>query len=199
MTVTAVTSTSITAAVGAVWDLSVSVTDADGVAVATAPTVTVTRPDGTTTTPTVEVVTAGFRALYTFAGVGRHTALVTSTYGAVAFMAYAAAVTTAGDMPDLDAAKTYLGIDLLDTSRDTEVQDALDAEAAAQRAACRIPAEYGADLRAALLRRVARHLAMQMLPLAVLRGDGDAGDTILPGRDPEVRRFEGPYRRRVMG
>jgi hypothetical protein len=46
---------------------------------------------------------------------------------------------------------------------------------------------------------VARNLAMRGLPVAVLRGDGEAGDTILPGRDPEVRRFEAPYRRLKMG
>lgn len=83
-----------------------------------------------------------------------------------------------------------------------QIDKALAAEAAAQAAACRIPvlaADYPPDLGQALCRRVARALAMRALPLAVLQGDAEAGSLVLPGRDSEVRRLEGPYRRLVVG
>jgi hypothetical protein len=75
----------------------------------------------------------------------------------------------------------------------------LAAELQAQRDTCRIPAVYNAALREALLRRVQRNLALRSLPLAVLTGDADGGTSILPGRDPEVRRLEAPYRKRKVG
>ena len=58
---------------------------------------------------------------------------------------------------------------------------------------------YPKDLRQALLRRVQRNLALRALPLAVLQGDAEAGSTILPGKDLEVRRLEGPFRRLLVG
>jgi hypothetical protein len=108
-------------------------------------------------------------------------------------------VAAGSGVPDLDDVKTYLKIDLEDTSQDVDIADALEAEIGAQRDVCRIPEEFSPALRQGLLRRVARNLALRGLPLAVLRGDGEAGDTVLPGRDPEVRRFEAPYRRLKMG
>lgn len=81
---------------------------------------------------------------------------------------------------------------------DPELQGALNAEQAAQARVCRV-ASYSDDLREALLRRVQRNLAMRALPLAVLQGDAEAGNSIVPGRDPEVRRLEAPYRRVVLG
>jgi hypothetical protein len=108
-------------------------------------------------------------------------------------------VAAGSGVPDLDDVKVYLKIDIGDTSQDVDIADALEAEIGAQRDVCRIPVEFSPALRQALLRRVARNLALRGLPLAVLRGDGEAGDTVLPGRDPEVRRFEAPYRRLKMG
>lgn len=81
-----------------------------------------------------------------------------------------------------------------------DIQDALDAETAAQRTKCRIPDPMPADLAQALKRRVQRNLAMRQLPLAVLQGDAEGGSTrILPSNDPEVRRLEAPYRRLKVG
>lgn len=108
-------------------------------------------------------------------------------------------VAAGSSVPDLDDVKGYLKIDLDDTSQDADIAGALEAEIQAQRDVCRIPTEFSVALREALYRRVARNLALRGLPLAVLRGDGEAGDTVLPGRDPEVRRFEGPYRKLTMG
>lgn len=102
-------------------------------------------------------------------------------------------------IPNLDVVTQYLGA-AAGSWAQADIQDALDAEAAAQRALCRIPAAYPADLAQALKRRVQRNLAMRQLPLAVLLGDAEVGGTtVLPGRDPEVRRLEGPYRRLVVG
>lgn len=100
-------------------------------------------------------------------------------------------------MPTVAEVMTYLG-DAAAQWGNADVQGALDAEQAAQARVCRI-ASYSNDLREALLRRVQRNLAMRALPLAVLQGDPEAGSTVLPGRDPEVRRLEAPYRKVVMG
>jgi hypothetical protein len=100
-------------------------------------------------------------------------------------------------IPDLAAVKTYLG----DTSfEDATISAALAAETASQANYCTIPAVYPVDLGEALLRRVARNLAMRGIPLAVLQGDSDLGSsTFLPGKDPLVRMYEAPYRRLVVG
>jgi hypothetical protein len=108
-----------------------------------------------------------------------------------------------GNPPTLQEVKDYL--DSIQagqsaTFSDAVLTDALNAEKAAQRARCRIPAAYPYDLGQALKRRVQRNLAMRSLPLAVLQGDADVGSsTFLPGDDPEVRRYERPYRRMVVG
>lgn len=202
MTVYARSDASADLPVSGVWVIDVCVTDADGDAVTDdAPTVTITLPGGSTATPSAEDLGNGrHRAEYVVVSTGRYVArAVTLTHGAADFTAYVTATVAATGMPDLDATKTYLRIDLDDTSQDDEVQDALDAEAAAQRGVCRVPAAYPADLRQALLRRVARNLALRGLPLAVLRGDAESGDTVLRGHDPEIRRLEGPHRKLVAG
>ncbi|MEU4675743.1 hypothetical protein [Micromonospora sp. NPDC023737] len=199
MGVQALSPDSVLLPIGGVWEIAVSVTDVDGLHVDTAPTVTVTLPAGSTATPTVERVSAGvYRVLYEAGTSGRYIArAVAGAYGAADFAAYALATTAGTAMPDVPAVVAYLG----GTSfTDEEIQDALDAEAAAQRAVCRVRAVYPDDLRQALLRRVQRNLAMRQLPLAVLQGDAEGGDsTVLPGRDPEVRRLEAPHRKLVVG
>jgi len=205
----ALSSPSVDRAVGGVWDLLVDVRDAAGCLVDDAPVVTVTLPAGTTATPAVEAVTTGvYRVEYIVATAGRYVAgAVTASHGTVDFTAFVTAVVAAAGMPGLDDLRGdqgdpedvgYLG---QNSFTDAEIQDALDAEAAAQRRVCRVPAAYPADLRQALLRRVARNLSMRKLTLALARGDAEAGssDIVLGGNDPEVRRFERPYRKLVMG
>jgi hypothetical protein len=194
-------------AVGEPWTITVLAVDYPSTPSGTAPTLAVTDPFGADTTPVMESV-AGvsgvYRAYVPTVNAGRYVARATHDSYVLDFAAFATAVTPAGAMPTLDDllgpggdGTGYLGVTSL---TDEQVQDALDAEAAAQRRVCRIPAAYGADLRQALLRRVARNLAMQGLPLAVLRGDGEGGDaTLLPGNDPEVKRFERPYRKLPIG
>jgi hypothetical protein len=200
-------STSRNLPVGGVWRIAVSATDSDGVALADAPGVVVTTPAGTVAEP-VAVAGPGsvWTAEYVISAAGRHTARVTTgLHGALDFTAYATAIVPASGMPTLadlrgtdpDRADPedlgYLGEN---GATDDEIQDALDAEASAQRDTCRVRAAYPASLRQALLRRVARNLAMRGLPLAVLQGDAESGDTtVLPGNDPEVRRLERPHRR----
>jgi len=188
-----------TLVLGAVWVLSVLVQDDDGGFTAVAPTCTVTLPNGTTAAPAMTDQGGGvWRALYTTTAAGRHVARVVSTgYGATDLTAFVTALVAAAGMPALADVKAYLGTN---SWTDAEIQDALDAEAAAQRRKCRIPADYPADLAQALKRRVSRNLNMRKLALAVLRGPADGGDaTVIPGRDPEVQRLEAGYRKVVFG
>lgn len=178
-------------AVGQTWRI--------GVASDAAVTVVVTLPDDTSASPTAERThDLSWLAEYTVLSTGRYVARVSTAGDAVDFAVYVAGVTTAAGMPTAGDVANYMRENA--ASWETEdLQDALDAEAAAQRAVCRVPAVYPADLRQALLRRVQRNLAMRGLPLAVPTGDADSGPAILPGRDPEVRRFEAPHRKLVFG
>jgi hypothetical protein len=200
MPIRALSSTSVNRNVGGVWDIFVDVRDADDVLVDDEPVVTVTLPDASTATPTVETVTTGvYRVEYIPAAAGRYLArAVAPAYGSVDFTAYVVAVTATADLVDLTDVDEYLGVGEHSWSDET-LQAALDAEAAAQRAVCRVPAAYPADLREALLRRVARNLAMKRMLLETPRGDAEYGPPILPGRDPEVRRLEAPHRKLVLG
>lgn len=200
MTIRADTPASVTLTEGATWAIGVTVLDADGLwSAAVTPVVTITVPDGTTDVPDVTALDAGHSAEYVVTQRGRHLAVATAAgYGLATFTAWVDVLTLASDLPVVADWVAYTGGT---TSWEAaEIQGALEAEAAAQRRRLRIPAAYTADLREALLRRVSRNLAMRALPLAVLRGDQEAGkDTVLPGRDPEVRRLEAPYVRLPVG
>lgn len=185
----------------------------DGAAIDLAPynaaTVLVENPAGASITwvgtvtidPAADVVNVAFGGTSNFAAAGIYTMRVrlTTAGGAietsqpVQILVYPA---LAG-MPDLAKVKSYLGAT---SATDEQIQDALDAEAAAQRGVCAVPAQYPADLAQALKRRVARNLSMQRIPLAVLQGDAEAGTAaaLPPGSDPEVRRLEKPYLRLLV-
>jgi hypothetical protein len=194
VTVRACSSASVNLGVGGSWVISVEVRDVYDCLTADTPVVTVTLPGGSTATPTVTTLTTGiYRAEYLPAVAGRFVArAVTTSHGAVDFSAYVTAAVTDAQMPDLTAVKNYIGPTSHD---DSDLQDALDAEASAQRDVCFIPAAYPASLRQALLRRVTRNLAMRPLALGVQRGDAEVGEAALipPGSDPEVRRLEKPF------
>ncbi|MBM0274131.1 hypothetical protein [Micromonospora tarensis] len=184
----AVSSTSVLLPVGGVWQLLV---DAD-----TAPSVVVTPPTGDPVPVTPEQTSAGrWETSYEVTEPGRHVARA-SLDGAVVDFAGQALEVTAGPVLDVPKVVAYLG--QISATQDT-VGDALAAETFAQAAVCRVGAIYPPDLREALLRRVARNLALRGVPLAVLRGDAETGSTVLPGRDPEVRRLEAPHRRLPIG
>lgn len=211
MGVTALYDADVTLPVGGIWDLGAEVFDADDVPVAFAPPITIVPPSGAPVVlyPTAPDGDGRYSVTYTIALAGRHVATLVSTYGVTSFTAYGEAVTTAEGMPslaDLRGADPdrmdpddlgYLGGN---SFTDAQIQRALDAEAQAQRDVCRVSAVYPDSLREALLRRVKRNLAMAQLPLAVLQGDSESGEaTTLPGRDPEVRRLEAPYRKLPIG
>lgn len=183
--------------IGDVWDIAVTVRDANCCLTDTAAVVvTVTLPSGSTSAPTVERVAAGvYRALYTVGTSGRYIArAVAAGYGAADFVAYVEGTTAGTSMPTIADVDAYLGENSWEPD---DLQAALDAESAAQRATCRVAAVYPADLREALLRRVARNLALRRNPLG--QPQGDAEFNFIPGRDPEVRRLEAPHRKLVFG
>lgn len=184
-----------TVGVGSRWVVDVDLVDVDG----DAPAALVTLPDGTTAAPTVSRVAAGrWRVVYVPAAPGRHVVTVTAAGDAVAVAAYVVGVTTAAGMPTADDVAAYIGPTAASWSTD-DLADALAVEASAQRDVCLVPAAYPESLRGALLRRAARNLAMRRLPLAVAGAESDAGPTVLPGTDPEVRRLERPHRRMPVG
>jgi hypothetical protein len=85
-----------------------------------------------------------------------------------------------------------------------QIDGAFAAEKAAQSAVCTVPADdadWPEDLAEALMRRVAHNLALRALPLGVQASlsEGGVAQTRVGGTDAEVRRLEGPYRKRVVG
>lgn len=169
--------------------------------------VVVTTSAGGTTSPTAtyDATCGEWRATYTPSAAGRYIATVTVTDADSDFgdsqvlraVSYVGTVVGEAAMPDRAEVVVYLG----ETSfSDAELDDALAAEAAAQRARCRIPAAYPADLRQALLRRVARNLAARSVPVASFTSfDGGGTATRVPMLDPEILRLEAPYRHLVVG
>lgn len=91
------------------------------------------------------------------------------------------------------------------TAAEGNLTAALLAEAGDQSNRCRVPAEHEdymvTPLLEALCRRVAHNLAVRPLPLGaqMLVTDAAAVATPVGGHDPEVRRLEGPYRRKPIG
>jgi hypothetical protein len=185
--------------VGDLWQFRALVTDLDGDATdAEVPTITVTPPSGAAAHPSVTNVDSGLsQFVYTPTLPGQYTVTAaTASYGLAAYAAWADALLTVAGFPVLADVQEYLE----DYSwSDAEIVNALNAEAAAQRARLRPSAVFGADLREALLRRVQRNLAMRRLPLATPQGDAEGGAAFIPRTDPEIRRLEGPYRKLSVG
>lgn len=156
----------------------------DGVLLTGTPTLPAPTEVGTYAVDYLPGATGRYQAVATFTGANADVAI--DVFDVVA---QALAVVVLAD------AQAYLG----STSwSGTEIQRALDAERAAQAKVCRVD-QYGPDLREALLRRVARNLAARAVPLAQSSSfDGGQAVTV-PYNDPEIRRLEGPYRKRVIG
>jgi hypothetical protein len=187
--------------IGDEWYIDTVTTDDDGYATTATVVVTVTDPAGAVTTPPVVEDPAGFhRARPVVGAAGRWLAVAVASggaVGAVPFTAWVETTTAAAGMPTVAQVQTYLG----DTSYTVaEITDALTAEAAAQRARCRVTT-YTDDLAQALKRRVSRNLAARSVPLATFtsfEGGGGAA-TRVPMLDAEIVRLEAPYRRLVVG
>lgn len=79
---------------------------------------------------------------------------------------------------------------------DDELSSALAAENNDQATKCRIPTVRPEALDEALKRRVARNLAMRKVPLGIAASEIEA--TQVRAMDPEIKRFEAPYRRRGL-
>jgi hypothetical protein len=185
--------------VGDLWQFRTLVTDLDGDPIGDeVPTVTITPPSGAVAHPTASIVDGGeFRFTYSPTLPGRYVVTAaTASFGLGAYGAWADATLTAAGMPVIADVELY--IDDLSYDPDT-ITDALDAEAAAQRARLRPSALYTLDVRQALLRRVQRNLAMRRLPLATPQGDAESGAAFIPRTDPEIRRLEAPYRKMFVG
>lgn len=201
MTISAISPQSALLDVGDSWELDFVVKDDDGYAATPTLAVVVTTPGGTTASPTPEAVVTGYyRTRYTVAAAGRHTAVVTASgtvVGVVTFACFASSPVAASAMPTASDAETYLGTTGFSTA---QITAAFNAEVAAQRATCRIPAVYPADLKEALFRRVARNLAARTVPTTSFTSfEGGGTVTRVPMRDPEIVRLEAPYRRLVVG
>jgi hypothetical protein len=186
--------------VGGYWAARFVTYDVDGYASGeVTPTVVLTKPDASTL-PVVPVYEGSglWGAVYTTTSEGRHIMAASTPQDTLLLAAYVDMVTTEAGMPTAADVSVYLGT-YAGTWSMTEIGDALAAERAAQRARCGERAIYPDDLRQALLRRCQRNLAMRRHPLAVMSADVDGGSTVLPGKDPEVRRLEAPFRRLVVG
>lgn len=183
--------------VGDDWCIGITVPEGSGVAV------TVTAPDDTTTNPEPVITGGSVSVVVPLILAGRYLAVLTVSGDENAvepFTANAAEPTTAGEMPDLTEVKAYLSTNGNTSTPDASITEALDAEAAAQRAVCYVPPVYPDDLREALKRRVARNLAARAVPVAqVTTFEGGGTATRVPRTDPEVIRLEGPYRKVVVG
>lgn len=199
-TIRLISAASTLATLGEAWTLAFwTLDDLGRVNTGETPTVTVTLPDGSTATPVpVLQPDSSWLVAYTLATAGRYLAHLATLVDAQDIAAYVDMPTTVSGMPTAADVSVYLGQSAASWSM-ARITQAFNAERAAQRARCGERAVYPDDLREALFRRVQRNLAMQRIPLAVPTGDADGGPTVIPGRDPEVRRLEGPYRRRVMG
>lgn len=185
---------------GAVVPLTFEVCDADGApANAGASSITMTR-DGASTGESLTLTnpeTGVYQLDYTPAQVGRYVAVATFTGANAGTAVDVFDVLAAGlSVVTLADVQAYLG-DVSWTA--PEIQQALDAERAAQRRRCRID-DYGPDLREALCRRVARNLAARAVPVASFTSfEGGGTSTRVPTKDPEIARLEGPYLRLVVG
>ena len=201
---TALSWTNPTVYVGGNWTIRVLASDDTREPVDVAGTVTVTAPDGTVTAGVTTVASSRVRGISYVTIVplepGRYVVAVTVPGAGVAyFTATAVEPTATAAMPDVQDCVDYMGGDDAISFTDDDVQQALDQETSAQARVCRIPAAYPADLRGALLRRVQRALAMRSLSLAVRESTDGESTIIVPGRDPEVRRLEAPYRKVMLG
>ncbi|WP_028654878.1 hypothetical protein [Nocardioides sp. J54] len=102
---------------------------------------------------------------------------------------------SAPTVPEVQAYLTSIGL----TPQPLTVENAYEAEKAAQARVCEVPADgadWPADLAEALCRRVAVNLTVRGLPLGVQASISEAavGIARVGGGDREVDRLEGPYR-----
>jgi hypothetical protein len=99
----------------------------------------------------------------------------------------------------LDDLKAYLGPTAAKYS-DAVLTGVITTESAAQASKVNYPPSPAPELAEALMRRCQRNLALRALPIGLTDVQGDADTrSYVPGRDPEIQRLEGPYRKLVLG
>lgn len=192
-----------TVPLGGVWRIGVGAVDLYDRPVSVTVSAVVTNPAGGTVVPTfTTLTTGGYLAEQTVATAGRWVAVVTvagATAETLTYTCQVVATTTASGMPTVSDLQTYLGDDATRWTT-PDLTSVLAAETDAQRAVCRVPAEFTNDLREALLRRCARNLAARAVPVTTYTAfDGGVSSTRVPLADPEIQRLESPYRRRRVG
>jgi hypothetical protein len=105
-------------------------------------------------------------------------------------------------MSRLTVATVRLRLDVPATAvDDVELQGIIDGQEAAQATRCEFnPVTVPADLDLALMRRVAKAVALRSLPLGMVTGLGDGGTgSARVGYDAEIRALEQPYKRLFAG
>ncbi len=203
MTISAESPTYVDRFVGGQWRITVKSSEL--------PVVTLLLPDGSTepVPPTFELDAAGvygncYTAVVLPQEPGRYIAAVTTaTEGSLVFQASVAEITMNADMPDAAELDAWITAGSGGHSwSDDDLTGALAVESAAQRRVCDVPAALPPDLRESLLRRAARSLFMRRQLTELPRSDaGDFDQPVFlpPGRDPEVRRLEAPWRKLTVG
>jgi hypothetical protein len=175
------------------WRLTVDVT-VDGDAIAPAYTVTGAGTAGGTMT-LVDGSSCRYEAFVTTVAAGWYMAVVTAGDDVLNLACYANPVVAPGERPTVDDVDAFLRNG---SWTEDETAAALEAEESDQRARCYTAPTYPPSLFHALVRRTARALAMQTVLLGV-QDSADGFVSRIPRWDAEIRRYETPYRRMVMG
>lgn len=190
--------------VGKAVPLRFLLTDAEGEpADASSYSLVMTRPDGSTEPLVATNDEAGDyrndyfpqtpgRYVATFTGYGENADAIEDTFDVAG---------AASGLLTLAQVRSYLS-ESGEQWSDEELTGALAAEQFAQARACRID-PYSPDLLESLKRRVARNLAMRVIPIGIASGASfqttGVGTKGFGNRDPEIRRLEGPYRKVPIG
>jgi hypothetical protein len=177
------------------WHITVDVTGDSGEEAA-APTYEVTGAGTASGTMTlVDGWSCRYEAYVPTAAAGWYMAVVTYGADVLNLACYADPVVAPGDRVTVADVEEFLRESSWTTE---EVADALAAEEADQRARCYTAPVYPPSLFHALKRRAARALAMQTILLGV-QDSADGFVSKVPRWDAEIRRYEAPYRRMVIG
>ncbi len=105
-------------------------------------------------------------------------------------------------LPTLTEVREFILVSAPDAS-DAILQEIYDGELEDQQSVCKPAAfvgEYPAALRLALYRRIARTCALRGIPLGyVTSSEGGISSSAVAELDVEIRRFERPHRKLVVG
>ena len=107
-----------------------------------------------------------------------------------------------GYRPSLTEVREFILVSASDAN-DTVLQEIYDGELEDQYSVCKervqFDGEYPAALRLALYRRIARTCTLRGIPLGFVSTAEGNTESAIAGLDVEIRRFERPHRRMVVG